>query len=265
MPLNAALIGYGAIAQQVLRLTQADPTILIRQILVRTTRVSEVQASVGPDIEVISEIEALSPSVDMVLECAGHDAVAGFGPEILEQGCDLGIVSVGILADEDLRTRLKTAAVNGHARLFILPGAIGGIDALAAAGPELQDVTYTSRKPPASWAGSPAEEDHDLAALSMETIVFSGNAREAAIRFPKNANVVATVALAGIGFERTKVTLIADPAATGNTHLITAGGPLFDLHYQTQGSALAANPKTSALTALSAVRALKHRTAGLVI
>lgn len=265
MTQNVALIGYGAIAQEVLRTLQdsAEPT--ISQILVRQARVTEIQAAVGPSVQVIGGLHELSQSVDYVLECAGHEAVSAFGPEILEQGCDFGVISVGALAEQSVLEGLLEAARNGNSRLSVQPGAIGGIDALAAAGNTLEKVSYSSRKPPMSWAGSPAEDILDLQSVTEETAVYSGSARDAAIGFPKNANVVATVALAGIGFDKTEVTLIADPDAKGNTHQITASGPLFDFSFQTRGSALPSNPKTSALTALSAVRAIKTRAPGLVI
>lgn len=244
---------------------QGDESIGIRQILVREGRKNEVQNALGSPAQAISRLDDLSPSIDFVLECAGHEAVSQFGSELLSQGCDLGVMSVGALADQAVFRALQSAAKVGNSRLSILPGAIGGIDALAAAGGALDNVSYSSRKPPLSWAGSPAETYHDLSAMSVETTVFSGNARQAAIDFPKNANVVATVALAGVGFEKTKVSLIADPNASGNTHQITARGPLFDFSYRTSGSALPSNPKTSALTALSAIRTLRMQAPGILV
>jgi aspartate dehydrogenase len=207
----------------------------------------------------------LGDDIDFVLECAGHEAVGRFGPACLERGIDLGVLSVGALADDALTAALREASGRGAARLVVVPGAIGGIDALAAAGTGLARVRYTGHKPPRAWAGSAAEATHDLGGIIKATPVFRGSARDACLRFPKNANVVATVALAGIGFDRTEVELVADPAASGNAHRIAASGGGFDLDYTTRGPALAANPRTSALTALSAVRALRQRGGGLQV
>lgn len=262
---QVAIIGFGAIAQEILRSSQADDGFEIRQVLVRETRVGEAKRAIAPPTQIISRLEELSPHVDFVLECAGHSAVVEYGPDVLAKGCDFGVISVGALADTKVHDSLAEATRKGQSRLSILPGAIGGIDALAAAGKALEHVSYTSRKPPKSWMGSPAEDQHDLRAMTRETTVFSGNARQAALSFPKNANVVATVALAGIGFERTEVSLVADPLASGNTHQITAHGPQFDFNFQTSGSALPANPRTSALTALSAIRALRLRSPGIQV
>ena len=224
-----------------------------------------MQKALPEGVAAIERLKDLTPNTDFVLECAGHDAVRSFGPEILTRGIDFGIVSSGVLADDSVLNALKSASFRHGARAQVIAGAIGGIDALAAAGPYLRHVTYTARKPPLSWSGSPAESTHNLKQIETPTVVFSASARDAALRFPKNANVVATVALAGSGFDNTKVSLIADPRATGNTHEITATGGGFEFTYSTSGAALPSNPKTSALTAYSAIRAIRQYGPGLTI
>lgn len=260
MPISIVLIGFGAIGQDVHRMLAQDAGARITQVLVRPERCQALQAELGVAIDVISSVTEIEEDVDLVLECAGHQAVRAFGPDILEAGLDLAVVSVGALADQRIQDALYAASAKTGAQTIILPGAIGGIDAIAAAGVNhLETVTYSGRKSPLSWAGTPAEDTHDLAALSAPTEIFSGSAREAAKAFPKNANVVATVALAGVGFDKTRVSLVADPAATANTHHITAQGPLLDLSFVTQGKTTAHNPKTSALTAMSVLRAIRNR------
>ncbi|MFK7743649.1 MAG: aspartate dehydrogenase [Roseobacter sp.] len=265
MTVKATLIGYGAIAREICAQFQTHDSVHIKQILVRPARVSAVQSQVSPTTTVISDVAQIETDIDIVLECAGHEAVFAYAAPILERGIRFGIVSVGATADQAQFDRLKQAQQKAGAQLIVLPGAIGGIDALASAGPRLKTVRYISRKPPLSWRGSPAEDTFDLSALTDPTEIFTGTAREAALRFPKNANVVATVAMAGIGFESTRVSLMADPAANGNSHQIIAQGPLFDLDYTTKGAALHSNPKTSALTAYSAVRLLRNLGSGIVV
>lgn len=262
---TVALIGYGAIAQEVCAAMRGDENIRVEQVLVSAGKIQAVQERLPEGVTAIEQLSDLSPRVGFVLECAGHDAVRSLGPAVLARGVDLGILSVGVLAEDPVLDELRAASLRNGCRAQVIAGAIGGIDALAAAGQCLETVTYTARKPPLSWRGSPAEETHDLAKIDKATPIFSGSAREAALRFPKNANVVATVALAGTGFEETKVTLMADPEAKGNTHEIIATGGGYDLRYATTGAALQANPRTSALTALSAVRAIRQHGTGLTI
>ncbi|MBL4628031.1 MAG: aspartate dehydrogenase, partial [Roseicyclus sp.] len=140
-------------------------------------------------------------------------------------------------------------------------GAIGALDALRAARVGgLDRETYTGRKPPAGWRGSPAEVALDLDAVTSPSTHFRGSARDAALHYPKNANVAAAVALAGAGFDTTQVTLIADPQAPGNIHEITAEGRFGHLHFQITGNSLPDNPRSSALAAMSGVAAILQAT-----
>lgn len=265
MTRSVALIGYGAIAQAVCTAVSADRALGLNQVLVRAGKAASAQKSLGPHILAIERIDQLHDDTALVIECAGHGAVRQYGPAVLQRGIDFAIVSAGALADNALHQELADACHSGAARLQVLPGAIGGIDAIAAAGTALDNVIYTARKPPQSWNGSPADQTHDLSRITKATPVFEGTAREAALGFPKNANVVATVALAGIGFDRTVVSLMADPHARGNSHEIKATGGGYNLRYATTGAALVSNPKTSALTAQSVIRAIRGQAPGLIV
>ena len=166
----------------------------------------------------------------------------------------------------DTLRELNQAAESGGGRILLPAGAIGGIDAVAAmrvAG--LKSVKYRSRKPPAAWRGSPAEAVADLDRLTERTVLYRGNAGEAALRFPQNANVAAALALAGLGFDATEVELVADPAAPGNVHEIEAEGAAGRFAIQLQGKPSRSNPKTSALAAMSVARALLNQSAAVVI
>lgn len=228
--------------------------------------ISEVAQIVRPGKETagetpwISSIDALPPGVDLVVDCGGHAALAVHGPAALAKGIDVLTVSLGALADDALYDELLNAAQTGRAKVHLASGAIGGLDALRAActGP-MQSVTYTGRKPPAGWQGSPAEDILDLATLTEPATHFTGNARQAALAYRKNANVAAAVALAGIGLDATWVELIADPDAPGNTHQIHAVGQFGEMHFQITGNSLPENTRSSALAAMSVVSALTEQ------
>ena len=159
--------------------------------------------------------------------------------------------------------RLRKAAERGGGQLFLVSGAIGALDALSSAQTGgLEHVIYQGRKPPVGLKGSLAEEILDLETLKAPETHFIGNARDAALQYPKNANVAASVALAGLRFEDTQVELIADPGIATNMHEIEAKGVFGSFTFQISSNALPDNPKSSALTTMSMVRAVhNHSTA----
>jgi aspartate dehydrogenase len=260
MTKSVLLIGCGAIGREIIEKLATETEICINQILVRSGKKARVSHEISGDIQIISSINEVQPVPDFVMECASHQAVAEFGPYFLSQGIDFGIISIGALSDPNLLKQLEVAAKNGGSQLVIVPGAIGGIDSLAAAGvANLEEVIYTSRKPPLSWKGSPADKSYDLTKIEKPTIIFQGSAGVAAQLYPKNANVAATIALAGLGFDQTQVTLVADPEVDNNTHQFEARGSFGELNVTISGNPLPRNLKSSALTAYSAVRVIKNR------
>ena len=161
---------------------------------------------------------------------------------------------------------MQQAASDGGARLHLASGAIGALDCLRAARiGGLQSVTYIGRKPPRSWRGSPAEDKLDLDKLTTDAEThFDGSARIAATEYPKNANVAAAVALAGIGFDDTRVVLIADPAVNENIHEIQATGEFGSFSFEIRGHSLPDNPRSSALAAMSVVNKLEEESQSIV-
>ncbi len=263
---RVALIGYGAIATSAARMLprHGEGRLTLVGVLARPGRESIARERLG-DVPVVARVEdVLVAKPDIVAECAGHGALAVHGAAVLGAGVDLVVASTGALADDALMQSLRRAA--RHARILVPAGAVGGIDALAAMRlGGLDSVRYRSIKPPAAWRGTPAEQAIDLDRLAAPTVAYRGFAREAARLFPKNANVAATIALAGIGFERTEVEIVADPAARHNVHEIEAAGASGTLSLRLVNLPSPDNPKTSALTALSVVRALLNESLPVAI
>jgi aspartate dehydrogenase len=257
------LIGWGAIGQLVLeRLGEATEA----TVLVRPGRLEAARAALPLGARAVDRLEAMEIWPPLVIECGGHGAVREHGEAVLARGVELVVVSTGALADPGLFDALKAAAERGGGRLSLVPGAVGGIDALAAAREGgLSRVVYTGRKPPPGWRGTAAEAVVDLDRIVGATEVFRGNAGEAARRFPQNANVAATIALAGLGFDATEATLIADPTAAGNIHRIEAEGAFGRFSLEFSGKTLPNNPKTSMMAALSVIRAVRNRIGRIAI
>lgn len=277
--IHVTLIGLGAIASAALPLLRADPALRVSRVVVRPGRLEAARATLAAlacgDIEAVDHVDwsnlgqrpAADPErPDLVVECAGHAAIESHVLPALAAGLHCALVSVGALSAPGLVERLDQAARAGATQVHLLSGAIGAIDALAAARiGGLDAVRYTGRKPPRAWKGTPADQVCDLDTVSQATPIFEGTAREAAARFPKNANVAATVALAGLGLDATRVTLVADPDVNQNVHELQAEGVFGRLALTLHGRPLAANPKTSALTVYSVVRAVRQQAHALLI
>ena len=267
---DVVLIGFGAIGQAILQSLQrapGQPRWRVSHVVVRATRVAAVQAQLDAAAGgAIQAVSAVPIEARLVLECAGHGALAEHVLPALVRGTECALLSVGALAEAGLAERLAQAAGQGGTQLHLLSGAIGGIDALAAAARAgLDEVRYTGRKPPRGWQGTPAEAVVDLAGLREPAVIFEGTAREAARLYPRNANVAATVSLAGLGLDATRVRLIADPGVSDNIHELSARGAFGELQLTLRGRPLPDNPKTSALTVLSALRFMHNRVAALTL
>lgn len=210
-------------------------------------------AQAAPGLASFTDTEALLRwKPDLAIECADHNVVRTVVPPLLRAGVDVIIASLGALGDAALREALAAAARAGSSRLMTVSGAIGGLDALAAAcGAGVSSVRYTGRKPPQAWQGTPAAQVCNLAAIHEPTLVFEGSAADSARLYPKNANVTAAVALAGVGFEKTAVRLVADPSVTHNVHELEVEGEFGRFVIRLENSALPTNAKTSWLAALS--------------
>ncbi len=257
-----ALIGNGAIAGEIIRCVSGNDSVSILGALVLPEELDML--SDHPLVSSLKDMLAWKP--DLVVECAGHSAVNDYAAPVLAAGIDLMIISIGALADKELYNQVKEAASGSSAQVILPAGALAGVDGLVAARRAgLTRVSLTSRKPPLAWAGAPGVEGVVLEEICEETVIFFGNAEQAALMFPKNANVAATTALAGIGFEKTQVRLIADPAVKRNTHVLEFEGKPGLYKIEMAGIPSADNPKTSMLTAYNILRMIEQRVSAIVI
>jgi aspartate dehydrogenase len=263
---NVTLIGYGAIAQSIVAKLASHARLCITHVVVHHEKIPQTQADLQTVTRGCTAVSQVPPDATLVVECAGHSALREHVLPALARGIPCAVVSIGALAEMGLVEALSHAALQGNTQVHLLSGAIGAIDALASAKlAGLTSVTYTGRKPPMGWTGTPAENVCDLTKLQEAAVILQATAREAASLYPKNANVAATVSLAGLGLDATQVRLIADPAVTENIHTVEAVGAFGSFKLEMRGNPLPENPKTSMLTVLSALRFLENRVNALTL
>ena len=205
------------------------------------------------------ELIALRPEV--VIEAASHAAVREHAEPLLASGIAVIVLSAGALADDQLRERLERAAAQHRALLYVPSGGIGGLDALkAACAAGADEVSIVVNKPPAAWKNIPYVErlGIDLDRLGAAVTLFDGSAREGVPHFPANVNIAAALSLAGIGFDHTRLTVVADPALKFNTHVIRVRGPTGSIELRIENVASPDNPKTAMLACFSALAAFKQ-------
>ena len=70
-------------------------------------------------------------------------------------------------------------------------------------------------------------------------------------------NIAAVLSMAGIGFDRTRLRVVADPALTFNTHTIRISGASGKITIVLENVPAPENPKTAWLACYSALAALK--------
>ena len=256
--LRVGLIGLGAIGGSVVRRAALHDDIELVGAVVRDPSRPRPEGS-PPIFSTLEQLLAQRPEV--IVEVAGHEGLRAHGPAALRAGCDLYFVAVGALADPVTERELIGAARESGRQAKIISGAIGALDALAGASAgELRSVTHTTRKPAATLMS--AEE---AAALTDAVELFSGSAREGALKFPESVNVAAAVSFAGLGLDRTTLRVLADPEIERNRHEVEAEGEFGTLRFEIMNVPSADNPKSGSLVAMSIIHQLRQRSGGLVV
>jgi aspartate dehydrogenase len=188
--------------------------------------------SIVPSVDALLEAE---PAV--IVEAAGQGAVHEYYDKLVASGAELIFMSTGALLDHDV----------SNPRVHFPAGAIGGLDAIAAAANAgIDEVLLTTRKSPKALGKQVAEE----------TVTFEGDAEEAARRFPREMNVAATLALT-VKPAKVRVKVVVDPKTVRNTHEIAVKWRYGDMMLRFANMPHPDNPHTSALAAWAAIRLLQ--------
>jgi len=196
----------------------------------------------------INHVEDFLEDVDAVFEAASQKAVEEYAELILKAGKDLIIMSVGSLLSNKIKMKIEDIAREKNCKIYLPSGAVCGIDGILSASIDgIDEVTLVTTKPPSSLGKN----------LDKREVIFEGKAREAVKRFPKNINVAASLSLAGVGFDDTRVEIVADPVVTRISHKILAHGKFGRLRAEVENMPNPSNPKSSYMASLSAIATLK--------
>jgi aspartate dehydrogenase len=266
--MNVGIIGCGFIGNTLANAIEGIDEIQKLYLYDHTISCTEGLASSLSKAISTSTVDDLIANVELVIEAGSQEAVREFAKTVLEQGKDLMIMSVGALVDDAFWSELQNIAKKNKCSIYLPSGAICGIDGLKSATMAgIDEIIVETTKPPKGLEKVRyiTKQGIDLSNLKEPLIIFDGPAREAVKYFPKNINIAACVSLAGIGFDRTHVKLIADPAATRNQHKLICRGRFGEFVCEVRNMPSMSNPKTSYLAALSAIATLKKIVGGVWI
>jgi aspartate dehydrogenase len=262
--MRIGLIGGGTIARLVLEHVRRGtlPGLEVVALLGRpggAPRGPALAAEFGV-LHVTDRARLLEKRPNVVVEAASHDAVREHLLPVLESGTGFVVLSAGALIDDGLRHAAERAAERHGALLYVPSGGIGALDTLRTAClAGVDEVSIQVAKPPAAWKGIRyvEEKGFKLDGLKGPLTLFEGTAREGVPHFPQNVNIAAILSLGGIGPDRTRLKVVADPALTLNTHTIRVSGACGRFTLVLENVPSPDNPKTSWLACYSALAALQ--------
>jgi aspartate dehydrogenase len=266
-PLKLAVAGLGAIGLAVARRVDAGdlPGIHLSAVAARDHAKAGKAMADFRSPPPLGPLAGLAEAADIVLECLPAREFLSVAEPAIARGRLFMPLSVGALLDH---WHLVERARATGARILVPTGALLGLDAVrAAAEGTITEVRMVTRKPPAGLKGAPLLKERNISLddLKAPLQVFQGSAREAIAGFPANVNVAVALSLAGIGPDRTRVEIWADPGVTHNTHRIVVTSNSSDFSMSIENIPSVENPRTGRITALSALAALRRLTAVLVV
>jgi aspartate dehydrogenase len=260
---RVAVVGLGSIGRKVVEaLDQGIDGLVLAAVAVQDTAKHRDFLARLKKPPAIVPIDGLADIADMVIECAPAKLVRSIVAPFVSRGKTAVVLSAGaLLVNEDLIELAKQ-----HGGQIVVPtGALIGLDAMtAAAEGKILSVRMVTRKPVKGLIGAPYLVEHniDIEHITEPLRVFEGTAREAARGFPANLNVAVALSLAGLGPDRTRLEIWADPTVTRNVHRmeVDSDSARFSMTIENIPSE---NPKTGRITALSVIAYLRKQRSAL--
>ncbi|WP_245283772.1 aspartate dehydrogenase [Bradyrhizobium sp. URHD0069] len=263
--MRVAVVGLGAIGRRVVKaLDRGLDGLVLAAVSVQEPGKHRDFLATLSRAPAILPIEDLSQAADVVIECAPSALLKSIVLPFVSKGKTAIVLSAGALLEHD---DLIQIAKQSGGQIVVPTGALIGLDAVtAAAEGTIHSVRMMTRKPVTGLAGAPyiVENNIDIENITEPLKIFDGTAREAARGFPANLNVAVALSLAGIGPDRTRLEIWADPALTRNTHRIDveSDSASFAMSIENIPSE---NPKTGRITALSVIAYLRKQRSALRI
>jgi aspartate dehydrogenase len=256
--LKISLIGCGFIGTEIAKAISSLKEVELVAVVDLDKKKAEKLVKLSKDTPKITDIDSAVKMADLIVECAVKDVVYEVATKSLNQGKDIMIMSTGGLVEH---LELLDLARKKDVCIYLPSGAVSGLDGIkSATAGKVYSVSLTTSKPPISLKGAPYLIQHkiNLDGISEKKLIFEGNAIEAIKGFPANINVAVSLSLAGIGLEKTKVKIVADPSLKVNVHEIEIIGDFGRIVTRTENVQAPTNPKTSYLAALSAVATFRR-------
>ena len=213
----------------------------------------------------VMELEELIDSSDVIVESLPPDCFESLAVPTINAGKTLIVLTLTSLLN---RLDLVDTAAKTGAQIIAATGALVGFDAVrAAAKGKIHSVIMKTRKPPKGLKKAPfvLEQGINLDNLDEPLCLYRGSVRDAAVKFPANVNVSVALALAGIGPDKTRYEIWADPAMDRNTHEISVDADSTRFDMAIAGVPTEENPATGKLTPLSGMATLERLVAPLTV
>lgn len=242
---RVGIIGAGTIGKAILNYLQSSDLAEIDYLLVSDAG-KKRDFDLDRALILDDQQAALTREVDLVIEAALAENVRSMAPLALQHS-DFCAFSCTALADPTTEAAILSACQASGRSFYVPHGAVLALDGIHDGRDLIESLTITTTKSGKSL-GLPDE--------NTKGVVFEGSTRDVCARFPRNVNVHAAIAIAGIGFDRTRSRVIAQPGLKDNIHRIEVRGHGFSWNIDASSTSLGG--VTGAYTPLSAVGSIKR-------